>query len=127
MVNTSLSTTLIILFLPSLVLSQTATAFLSTKTNGTNFDVLLDVPARFMWGWADGKRGYCGEASFQSHGILYGNWISQEIARDNADKRELLIDINDDKAAKGLKFNYEKFPSDSNSQQGIQFVEWSRT
>ena len=58
-------------------------------------------------------RGYCGECSFQSHGILHGNWISQEIARKNADKKELLIGVNDAKAAKGLKFNYEKFPSDS--------------
>ena len=98
-----------------------------TKVNGTNLDVILDVPARFMWGWADGKRGYCGETSFQSHGILYGNWISQQIVRDNADKRELLINVNDVNAAKGLKFNYESFPTDSNAQQGSQFVEWCRT
>jgi len=66
-----------------------------------------------MWGWADGKRGYCGETSFQSHGILYGNWISQQIARNYADKRELIIGRNEVAAAKGLKFKYEKFPSDS--------------
>jgi hypothetical protein len=74
---------------------------------------MLDVPARYMWGWAPGKRGYCGETSFQSHGIYYGNWISQEIVRRNADGTELLVYVNDVKAAKGLKFNYEQFPTDT--------------
>jgi hypothetical protein len=38
--------------------------FVKITKNGDNFDVLLDVPPRFMWGWIDEKRGYCGEASF---------------------------------------------------------------
>ena len=73
--NLKITAALILLISPSLVASVDP-PFLMTKVNGTNLDVILDVPARYMWGWADGKRGYCGETSFQSHGILYGNWIS---------------------------------------------------
>ncbi len=121
-----ISAVIFLLTLPSYSVLQSAPFCLTTKANGTNFDVLLDVPARFMWGWADGKRGYCGETSFQSHGILYGNWISQQLVRNQADKRELLIGVNDEKAAKGLKFKYQSFSGGTATQQGSQFVEWSR-
>ncbi len=79
-----------------------------------------------MWGWILGKRGYCGEASFQSHGIFYGNWITQEIVRNSADRHELLIGNNDVKAANELKFKYENFPS-RGAKEGQQFVDWTST
>ena len=50
--------------------------FTTVKENGADFDVLLDVPPRYMWGWGKGLRGYCGETSYQSFGIFYGNWVS---------------------------------------------------
>ena len=86
----------------------------------------LDVPPRSMWGQGEGTRGYCGETSFQSHGILFGNWISSEIARRNADGIELLIGDNDEKAATGLKFKFETFPADAKEDAGSEFVEWAR-
>ena len=46
--------------------------------------------------------------------------------RDHADGKELLIGVNDIKAAKGLKFEYEKFPNNSSAKQGLKFVEWSK-
>ena len=46
--------------------------------------------------------------------------------RNHADRHELLVDVNDVKAAKGLKFNYEQFPTDDSKPQGRQFVEWCR-
>jgi len=79
-----------------------------------------------MWGQGEGTRGYCGETSFQTHGIFYGNWISSEIARRNADGIELLIGDNDVKAATGLKFKYEKFPEDVKEDAGREFIEWAR-
>jgi hypothetical protein len=36
--------------------------------------------------------------------------------RDHADGKELLIGINDIKAAKGLKFEYEKFPDKTSAR-----------
>ena len=79
-----------------------------------------------MWGWGGDTRGYCGEESFQSSGIFYGNWISQQIARDNADGIELLIGDNDNKAAEALKFKHELFTTDESKQQGVELVEWAR-
>ncbi len=79
-----------------------------------------------MWGQGPGTRGYCGETSFQSAGILNGNWISSEIARRHADGHELLIGENDVKAATELKFAFESFPSDESAMQGHYFVGWCR-
>ncbi len=79
-----------------------------------------------MWGQGPGTRGYCGETSFQSTGILNGNWISSEIVRRHADGHELLIGECDVKAAIGLKFAFESFPADESAMQGAPFVEWCR-
>ena len=76
--------------------------FLTPEMDGDNIDMMLDAPPRSMWGQGEGTRGYCGETSFQTHGILFGNWISSEIARLNADGIELLIGENDVKAATAL-------------------------
>jgi hypothetical protein len=52
---TALSAIFILLIYPSFVFSQDSVPpFLTTKVNGTNFDVLLDVPARYQWGLAEG-------------------------------------------------------------------------
>ena len=101
--------------------------FSTTRENEDgSIDFFLDVPCRSMWGQAEGQRGYCGETSFQSHGIYHGNWISSEVVRNHADGRELLIGENEIQAAEGLKFAYEKFPNDEPEEQGALFVEWAR-
>ena len=101
--------------------------FISVVKNGDDYDVILDAPPRSMWGQAEGQRGYCGETSFQTSGIFFGNWISQQIARDHADGVELLIGENEIKAAKGLKYKFEKFRSeDEEEDPGDEFLEWAR-
>jgi hypothetical protein len=70
---------------------------------------------------------YCGEISFTSHGIFHGNWIPSEIVRNHTGGQELLVGVNDVKAAKGLKFKFEQFPTNDSKPQGKQFVEWCRT
>lgn len=42
---------------------------------------LLDIPARFMWGWGPGLSGYCGSASMQSVALYFGNWLTQDAIR----------------------------------------------
>lgn len=68
--------------------------------------VILNIPPRRMWGWGAGMNGYCGETSFQSSGIYYGNWWSQEQVRYADGNKELLIGVNDEKAAKNLHLSY---------------------
>lgn len=87
----------------------------STK-DATTTDTLLNIPPRFMWGWGPGLSGYCGETAFQSHGIFWGNWISSELVRNNADRKELLINVNDEDAANNLHFTFEKFDWEHESQ-----------
>lgn len=41
-------------------------------------------------------------------------------------KENFSIGKNDFKAAKGLKFDFEKFPNNGPEEQGVLFVEWCR-
>jgi hypothetical protein len=95
------------------------------STTATGTKVELNVPPRFMWGWGKGLRGYCGEFSFQSFGILFGNYLSAENVRNDADGVELLIAVNDEKAAKTLKFDYEEWDYAKQAKpQGTHFMSW---
>jgi len=67
---------------------------------------VLNVPPRYIWGWLLGVSGYCGETSFQSTLLLHGAWVSSELVRYAAGNKELLIGVNDAKAAKALKMDY---------------------
>ena len=70
---------------------------------------LLAVPPRLMWGWGPGLSGYCGEASLQSAGLFFGNYISQEQVRYAGGNTEVLIDVNLHKAADTLGFTYDRW------------------
>lgn len=85
--------------------------------------VMLDVLPRYMWGWQPGVSGYCGETSFQSHGIFYGNWISSDVVRSNADQSELLLGVNDADCANNLDFSYTKF--DETTEPTPQYVPYA--
>lgn len=77
-------------------------------TTRASDEVLLDIPARKMWGWDEGH-GYCGETSFQSALLYYGNYVTQEKVRYADGNKELLIGVHDEKAAKNLLLTYEAF------------------
>ena len=87
----------------------------------------LNVPPRRMWGWGPGLKGYCGEASFQSCGLFYGNYFSQERIRYAAGNKELLVGLHDEKVAKALKLKYQQFDE---SQKGVSetetFLRWAQ-
>lgn len=42
---------------------------------------LLDIPARYMWGWGPGLSGFCGSASVQTVALYFGNWLTQNEVR----------------------------------------------
>lgn len=94
--------------------------------------LLLDVQPRIMWGWENNVSGYCGEASLQSAGLFYGNYISQEQVRYAGGNKELLIDVNLHKAADTLGFTYERWvPAQFNKNgrygRASSFPVWTKT
>jgi hypothetical protein len=95
--------------------------------NSSLVDVLLDAPPRYMWGWGEGTAGYCGATSFQTNGIFWGEWVSSEFVRTADGGSELLISVNDEKAAKNLKFNYDSWDYNQDDPQGTNFVAWLRS
>jgi len=88
-------------------------------------NVQLNAPPRYMWGWGPGLAGYCGSTSFQTSGIMWGNWLSSELVR-NAAGSELLIAVNDEQAASTMKFPYEEWDYDQNTPQSTNFISWVR-
>uniref|UniRef100_A0A6U4U2F7 Uncharacterized protein n=1 Tax=Neobodo designis TaxID=312471 RepID=A0A6U4U2F7_NEODS len=113
--------------------STGAQAFLTKELNATGpkgvslrgTKVALPVPPRYMWGWGDGLRGYCGSFSFQSLGLLYGNYISASPLRNAADGHELLIAVNEEIAANTMRFGFEQWKWDKESvPQANGFAGW---
>ena len=93
-------------------------------------DVKLDVPTRLQWGRTDDVPGFCGETSFQMHGIFWGNWISTEYVYRGAGSLELLIGDdtrnNDVLAAAKLKFLYEVYNLKTKGGHAA-FASWVKT
>lgn len=67
---------------------------------------VLDAPPRKMWGWIDGVSGFCGETCFQAALAMNGAWFSAEWVRYADGDAELLVGVNDEKAAKALNMKY---------------------
>ena len=97
---------LIALLGPTSVITPVAQAA-TTYTDG------LAIPSRLQW---NGNYGYCGEVSFISAGLYYGQYLSQYDARAIASKNarqsitssQLLLGVNDEYAARSLRLRYEK-------------------
>ena len=97
---------LIALLGPTTVITPVAQAA-TTYTDG------LAIPSRLQW---NGNYGYCGEVSFISAGLYYGQYLSQYDARAIASKNarqsitssQLLLGVNDEYAARSLRLRYEK-------------------
>jgi hypothetical protein len=86
--------------------------------------VLLNIPPREMWGWFDNVDGYCGECSFQSVALYYGNYVSQEEVRYADGNEELLVAVNDETAAKALRLDYEEWNYNQKTPQSTAFLAW---
>jgi len=84
------------------------------------------IPARYQW---DANAGYCGEVSFISAGLYYGQYVSQYDARSIAckgalqNKSQLLLGKNDAYAAKQMHLNAIIWDTDS-EQTTDQFLAW---
>jgi len=90
--------------------------------------VTLDLPPRLQW---EANFGYCGELSFIIAGLHFGQYLSQYDARalatpgikQSSSSSQLLLDANEDVAAKAMKLDYEIWPKTGNSDA---FVLWTK-
>lgn len=94
----------------------------------TWFERGIHMEPRFQWNAND---GYCGEVSFISAGMFYGQYASQWTARDLVSpgtpqwktKSQLLLGVNDMRAARAMRLDAVAFPS-SRQQSTPQFLRW---
>ena len=56
---------------------------------------VLELPARYMWGWGPGLSGFCGSVTIQTAALYYGNWLTEYAVRGTSGgydaQHELLI------------------------------------
>lgn len=83
------------------------------------------LPMRIQW---LANAGYCGETSFVQSGLVHGQYISQFDVRDmlsqhqSDNKDQLLLGVNDKKAATLLKLNYEYFTPNADTAAFLAWV-----
>jgi hypothetical protein len=85
----------------------------------------LDLPVRIQW---EANGGYCGETSMICAGLYYGQYMSQYDVRAlvtniGSQKDQLLLGINDDKAATKMHLDFECWDNDF-QESTDQFLEW---
>jgi hypothetical protein len=86
-----------------------------------------DLPPRIEW---DENYGYCGETSYVVAGLYFGQYCSQYTVRaltspgipQHLRKSQLLLGVNDDKAADAMRLKYEQWNNDSGSSE--DFLVW---
>lgn len=94
----------------------------------TRYDARLDIPPRLQW---NANQGYCGEVSFISAGLFFGQYLSQYTARALASpgvpqrrrSSQLLLGVNDLEAARAMRL--EAVPWDSGRDDASRdFLAW---
>jgi hypothetical protein len=89
-----------------------------------------DIPPRLQW---EGNQGYCGEVSFISAGLYYGQYVSQYDARalaspgvpQNLPRSQLLIGVNSQKAAAAMHLNAVEWDTTSETSSA-SFLAWMK-
>jgi len=113
--------TCLVLLAVSIVLSPLS-ALAATYTDS------LAIPARLQW---NGNYGYCGEVSFISAGLYYGQYVSQYDARaiaspgvsQSLEASQLLVGANDANAATRMHLAYAQ-PTGSALTSAPAFLAW---
>ena len=88
----------------------------------------VDLPPRKQW---HANHGYCGETSLIGAGMSFGQYCSQFTARKAASphakqsdpKSQLLVGVNDSRAAKAMKLEAQTFDSAGQSSTS-KFISW---
>lgn len=107
LVKLILSLFILYLSLPQALISNTAKHNLNA---GSKVSLVNPIPPRLQW---NANFGYCGEVSFISAGLYYGQYLSQYTARSiasnstpqNKPASQLLLGVNDTYAAEQMHLN----------------------
>ncbi len=91
----------------------------------------VDIPPRLQW---NANYGYCGEVSFISAGLYFGQYCSQFAAREAAspgvrqskESSQLLLGVNDLKAATTMRLTATRWKSTARST-AKEFLTWAKT
>lgn len=97
--------------------------------SGDSYAMSLALPPRHQW---NANYGYCGEASFISAGLYYGQYVSQYTARAAATpgvnqsdaSSQLLISVNDLTAAANMHLNALEWNGQSDTLTTKQYLAW---
>lgn len=97
--------------------------------SGDSYAMSLAIPPRHQW---NVNYGYCGEVSFISAGLYYGQYVSQYTARAAAtpgvnqseSSSQLLIAVNDLTAAANMHLNAVEWNGQSNTLTTKQYLAW---
>ena len=101
------------------------------ETPATGYSSNLGIAPRLQW---NANYGYCGEVSFISAGMYYGQYTSQWTARSLAspgtpqteEESQLLIGVNDVEAAERMRL--QAVPFDSESQRSTRsYLTWVKS
>lgn len=95
------------------------------------YSVLNPLPPRIQW---NANYGYCGEASFISAGLAYGQYLSQydaraiasNNARQNLSSSQLLLGVNDVAAAKAMHLAATPFNTSTQTSTAA-FLTWVKS
>jgi hypothetical protein len=112
------------------VLSGVATAARRNAANPT-YSVSNPIPPRIQW---NENYGYCGETSFISAGLYYGQYLSQYDARAIASpgtpqykaSSQLLVGVNDTYAASKMHLTYAEW-TPSPQSTASSFLQWVKS
>lgn len=116
------------------VFSTSAASFLGCRATGPTtptvceglLPVALNITPRRMWGWGPGSNGFCGECCFQDALLFFGNYVSQERVRYADGNKELLVGVQDRRAAKRLHLNFNAFDfNDEPEPRGSAYLRWA--
>ena len=127
---------LIILFISisSILNSYTQNTWSNTNSTLSSGSKLLNIQPRSMWGqvgttFNPNPQGYCGEASVQTAGLYYGNYVSQGIVWNAAGTNSQLLlgtSQNGGKAVNALYLTYSEWSSSSGSQK-TAYTAWVKS
>lgn len=113
------------------VVPAVAATAAAPETPATRYSSDLGIAPRLQW---NANYGYCGEVSFISAGMYYGQYTSQWTARSLAspgtpqteEESQLLIGVNDVEAAERMRL--EVVPFDSESQRSTRsYLTWVKS
>lgn len=117
--------------LPTVILPGPIPPNSPTAPTGDTDAMSLAMPPRQQW---EVNWGYCGEVSFITAGLYYGQYVSQYDARSAATPgvaqsrvdSQLLIGVNDLTAASNMHLNAVEWSSQASSSSTDQFLAWAK-